>query len=76
MKNYNTKYFNEPPNRSNILIKELFEQLINVTGRLLNVPNLRTTNSELFEIVLLRTYSVRTKKKFVEIASKNNKLIY
>lgn len=54
IKNYNTKYFNEPPNRSNILIKELFEELINAPGRLLNVPNLRTTNSELFEIVLLR----------------------
>ena len=54
IKNYNTKYFNEPRNRSNILIKELFKELINAPGRLLNVPNLRTTNSELFEIVLLR----------------------
>ena len=61
IKNYNTKYFNEPPNRSNILIKELFEELINAPGRLLNVPNLRTTNSELFEIVLLLTLYARRK---------------
>ena len=54
IKNYNTKYFNEPRNRSNILIKELFKELINAPGRLLNVPNLRTTNSEFIEIVLLR----------------------